>query len=456
VLEKMAGCVVYSSAAVLILAPMALGGALMYGGLTDAQRALLDEQLQAQTTALGADIELSALAEPLGGLYGWASPEWRTTIGAGFGALGVAMLLLFCCFHRSVAVAVAVVRASSECFLDLPTLALQPLLAMGFQLGVVAVMGIGLLQLLSCGDAKPLSLEDYTVLSHLSGGGSNVNGIFRSFAYRDEQLYLIGFYVFMMFWLCEAANAISQFVLAYAVQRWYFTAYEGGKKDVDGCPLAKGYTVGLFFHLGSFAIGSFIIATTRMLRVALAFLAKQARSEGNVVGEAAAGCCMCVVTGLQRCIEFFNKNAYMDIAVNSSSFCSGARRALSVLVHHVPEVGVLNGACWIIQLAGVGAITASGTGVIYLSLRHIDQFNDPASEWFVQDTAPVLVAAGLISFAVGHAFMNVFDMVSDTILYCKCTEEIRRRQGTMDPGKQYAPDSLDALIRDECPALRKR
>jgi len=458
VLDRMAGCVVYSSMAVLVITPMVLGGALVYGGLTEAERSALGAQLSAaEAAALGGEgLELAALAEPLGGLYAWASPEWRTGIGAGLGALGLLLLLLFCCCQRSVRVAVAVVRASSECFLDLPTLALQPLLAMVFQLGVVAAMAAGFLLLLSSGEVTPLSLEDYTVYASLSGS-SNVSGVFRSFKYGEDELYLIAFYVFMMFWVCEAVNATSQFVLAHAVQHWYFTPYEGGRKeDVDCFPLAKGYTVGIFFHVGSFAFGSFIIAATRVVRIVLSFLAKQARGEGNVVGEVAANCCMCVVSCFQRSMEFLNKNAYMDIAVNSSNFCSGARRALSILVHNVPEVGVLNGACWIIQFAGVGAITVSGTGVIYVALRQVDQFSDPTSEWYVQDTVPVLVAAGLISFAVGHAFMNVFDMVSDTILYCKCTEELRRRQGTLDPGEQYAPDSLDALIRDECPTLRKR
>merc|ERR1712048_1532100 len=100
------------------------------------------------------------------------------------------------------------------------------------------------------------------------------------------------------------------------------------------------------------------MGTTRLLRLILTYLAKQASVDGNAAAKASAGCCMCIVQCLQGWLEFLNKNAYMDIAVNSSSFCAGARNASWVLVHNMPEIGALNGACWIIQLAGKGAIMA--------------------------------------------------------------------------------------------------
>merc|ERR1712232_752750 len=111
---------------------------------------------------------------------------------------------------------------------------------------------------------------------------------------------------------------------------------------------------------------------------------------------------------------------------------------------------------WIIQLAGVGAITASGTTLVYFLLDRIELFSERTSERDVQDRVPVLVTAGLVSFGIGHAFMMVFDMVSDTILYCKCTEEIKRQEGLLDADARYAPESLDALIDQECPAMHRR
>jgi hypothetical protein len=274
-----------------------------------------------------------------------------------------------------------------------------------------------------------------------------MSGVFRSFTYDSEELWFIVFYAFMVLWAVEICYAFSHFVVAYAVQRWYFTPYQAGRKEeVDRFPLARGYFLGATCHLGSIALGSFLIAATRLVRLVLGFLAKQAQTEGNNVGEAAAGCCMCAVYGFERGVGFLNKHAYMDIAVNATSFWSGARNATDVIFKNFPEIGVLNSACWIIQLTGVGSLAGLGTFVVHLTLAHAELFSSPESKWYVRDPLPVLTVAALLCAAVGHAFALVFDMVAETVLYCRCQEEERRRQGALDPLAQYAPGSLDDLV----------
>jgi len=187
----------------------------------------------------------------------------------------------------------------------------------------------------------------------------------------------------------------------------------------------------------------------------LSLVAKQVRSADGHSAKGPVACFACALGCVQRWVEFLNKNAYVDIAVSGSGFLAGARSAFSVLTHNMPEVGALNGACWVIQLTSVGAITASGTGLVYFVLAHVAVFNQHDSDWYVQERMPVLILAGLISFIVGRAFMTIFDVVSDTILYCRCIEEIRRQEGELELDRQYAPKSLAALIEQECPALHK-
>merc|ERR1712039_303488 len=108
-----------------------------------------------------------------------------------------------------------------------------------------------------------------------------------------------------------------------------------------------------------------------------------------------------------------------------------------------------------IQLTSVGAITASGTALVYFLLAHVAVFNQRDGDWYVQEQMPVLILASLVSFTVGHAFMTIFDVVTDTILYCRCLEEVRLQQGELELDRQYAPKSLVALIEQECPVLHK-
>merc|ERR1719453_1703731 len=101
-----------------------------------------------------------------------------------------------------------------------------------------------------------MTLEQYAALP-----GTEISGIFRSFTYTESEMYYILYYLFVILWVVYMATATSQFVLAYAVQLWYFTAYEDGEKHgVPACPLIQGYKTGILYHLGSFAFGSFIIA----------------------------------------------------------------------------------------------------------------------------------------------------------------------------------------------------
>ena len=130
----------------------------------------------------------------------------------------------------------------------------------------------------------------------------------------------------------------------------------------------------------------------------------------------------------------------MDIAINSNSFITAARRALQILTQEVQSVILLNGGCWIFELTGVAAITASGTALTCLMLTHVPIFSDPASEDFISEPLAVWVAGGFICMVIAAAFMMVFDMVADTILYCHAVE-MRRRAAPLGlyEGQQLMP-----------------
>merc|ERR1719440_1763724 len=187
---------------------------------------------------------------------------------------------------------------------------------------------------------------------------TKVSGVFRTLQYHDSQYWFFSYYVIVGFWILCSLTALSQFVLAYSVQLWYFTPCIHDHKDAPSCSLFRGYYIGASCHLGSLVYGSIIITVLQCVSIALSTLAKAAEAEGNPCLAVLAKCCLCCVTCYQRFIEFLNKNAYMDIAINSTSFCTAARNALQVMQEEIGAIGFLNGATFIFQLAGVGAITS--------------------------------------------------------------------------------------------------
>jgi len=278
-------------------------------------------------------------------------------------------------------------------------------------------MLVGFLLLLSCGK----------VINH---------GLYRSLQYTGTEKICIVYYIFMMIWVNELWVAASHFAIAYVTQRWYFTPY--GKNSCVGrskwglptFAIVRGFTVGLSYHLGTLAFGAVVIAFVRVIRMGLAYSEKLASDTGNCIGACIAKVLFCCLYCFESCLEFINKNAYMDVALHSSNFCVAAHRATAVITNEITALGALTGACWTFQLGGLGAITGLGALLTGLIVRHVDAYSNPASEYYVQDPVFLTIVAAIISFLIALAFMIGFDTVSLTILYCFAVEKHQARTFT--------------------------
>merc|ERR1712178_517792 len=178
-----------------------------------------------------------------------------------------------------------------------------------------------------------MTLEQFTT-KYESVPGAKVSGVFRAFEYDSVQL-------------------------------WYFTPIINDRKDAPTFPLLRGYYIGTCFHLGSLAFGSLVVTLLSVVRLGFGTLAQAAEGEGNPCLLVLAKCLFCCVSCYERCIEFLNKNAYMDIAINSTTFCTAAQNALQIIGSEISAVAFLNGATWIFKIAGYALITGSGTFLVW-------------------------------------------------------------------------------------------
>jgi len=262
---------------------------------------------------------------------------------------------------------------------------------------------------------------------------------------------MIAYYAVVSIWTIEIMTAMSQFVLAYAVQLWYFSedANEDGVKDFDKwCPLLDGYCIATRYHLGTLAFGAFIVTVLVIIKWLVTLAAKQASEKtGNPAAKCIGQICVCCVWIFEKCIRFLNKNAYLDCAVNSTSYCLAARNAFWTLMSNVGAVAVLNGACWIFELAGLGAITSSACALVWILITSMPTFNTPSSDHFIQDPVMVVIVTAVIVLPIAYCFMIVFDTVADTILYCYATDMKER-------GGKYAPASLQGLMEQYHTAVK--
>jgi len=239
---------------------------------------------------------------------------------------------------------------------------------------------------------------------------------------------MLAYYVFMMIWILELCHALSLFVVAYTVELWYFEAHEKGA-SMPCCGLCRAYCVGVEHHLGTLACGAFFISVLRLLRIVIGVFARAASDTENPLGVCLGYFCGCVVHCFTRWLEYVNKNAYMDVAMNSIGFCAAAKHACEVLAREAVAEAALNTATPVLQISGLGGISAAGALLTFALARCCPMFCDPTSEHYVRDPASLTAAAAVLCFLVAWPFLHIFDTVADTILYCIATEALRKRQG---------------------------
>jgi len=347
----------------------------------------------------------------------------------------ITVMLVVCC-HSLINTALGCVEAACDCMFQMWELLLQPALDTVVRVTCFFSLLYGGIWVASMGDVH--ADHDATI------GGHKVRGVSRSVQFSEDEQYMVAYYIFGCFWILELANAFGQFTVSYMVVLWYYTRIdeESKKKPRIYCAILKGYAAGLV-HLGSLAFGSFLIATCRMVRLILQIVAKQSQASGNPAAACIAKTLLCCVTCFQRFLEFINKNAYIDIAINSNDFCMAAKHSCEFILKDGAEIAFLNGACFIFQFAGVllVSILTGYTGYLAVTVIHAPYFN-PISEVYVSDPQMVFAACGLLGGIISLCFMMVFDQTSDTLLYCFSWNKKNDPAGV----HFYAPESLAKLV----------
>jgi hypothetical protein len=340
---------------------------------------------------------------------------------------GLIFLTLLCCAHNSINMAIGCVEAAVECVWAIPCMIFMPAVEVAIKLTLYAILLFYLCYLLSAGE-----MDNKTILNV---GGQEVNGLRRRFEYSDEQKYYIAYYVFGLFWILEYANAVGSFAFSYAVVDWYYTPKP---KKHHWCSIAQGYLYAFTVHLGTLAMGAFLIALCRFANLVLTFIERYSKEQNNQVAQCIARCLISCIACFERFLKMINKNAYIDVAIQSSNFCTAASDSMKFMLTQAPAVAILTGACTIFSICGVAMLSSLTGYVTYMLITSHERWTSDASPHHV--TSPFFVA-GVAAFGatfVAAAFMVIFDHTADTLLYTYCWNKSKAHNTV----EKYAPDCL--------------
>ena len=200
-------------------------------------------------------------------------------------------------------------------------------------------------------------------------------------------------------------------VLAGAFARWYWTFDKG---DVPCCILAVSFSNAVFYHLGTVAFGSFIIAVIRMIRTIVSYVESKLKMYNNDLTRCLICLCKCCLWCLEKFMRFINRNAYIMCAIKSTSFCKSARDAFNLLMRNLVRVVVLDNVVNFLLFLGKLAIVLITGTVSYLAFS--GQIPDiaedvPSLNFFY--TPVIFIVLG--SYFIASSFFSVYGMAVDTL-----------------------------------------
>lgn len=191
--------------------------------------------------------------------------------------------------------------------------------------------------------------------------------------WRPEIRYAMWVYLFGFFWIIAFLICLQQFMIAAMTCMWYFSGQGQAMSDKPGeVSLFKAMGWGLWYHQGSIAFGSFIIAVITMIRVVFEYFAKQyeAANKENPLVKAVFCCIRCVLYCLDKYIKFITKNSFIQIALQSKNFCSACWTSFYLMVRWAGRFGSASIIGWIMMLLGKGVIMGSAGFFTFLMVKY--------------------------------------------------------------------------------------
>ena len=162
-------------------------------------------------------------------------------------------------------------------------------------------------------------------------------------------------------------------------------------------------------HLGSVALGSFLIAVCQILR----FLFEYYRKKMGVAEKNKVVKVLLCLTGyllwiMEKCVKFISKNAYIQIALTNHHFCKSAWNGFALIVKHAHRFGAAKSVGTIYMFFGGFMIMSanSSLGYAFLTLTPYIETESPI---------PVVVVIAIISLMIAYTFLSIFSVSIDAI-----------------------------------------
>lgn len=303
-------------------------------------------------------------------------------LGIGFGVIALTLLLLVCFLFNRIRLAIAIIKEASKACVTMPTI--YPFVLVQYLCLIILMLWFNLINTMisTCGNriANGITSTANNISTSFDGTQignpsiSNQTLQTGTIQYHSSRIdsnvvlqYMQIFYVFGFFWSYNFIVAIGQCTIAGAVATWYF---KREKPKFMPLEILKSFSRIFFFHLGSMAFGSLILAIVQTIRFLLYKLQTSlAKKKESAIVNILCCCLQCILACFEKFVFFLNKNAYIEIAIGGRAFCSSAMHAFGLVVRNFIRLSVLNSvANFLIFITKIGIVcTSSIIGILLLT-----------------------------------------------------------------------------------------
>lgn len=230
--------------------------------------------------------------------------------------------------------------------------------------------------------------------------------------------YMWWYAIIAFLWSIEFILGCQQIVIAGAVGSWYFCRDRSNLP----CPVGRSIRRLICYHMGSVALGSFLITLLKIPRIILAFVEEKLKQyEEYALVRGCLYCCSCCLWLLENFLQYLNRNAYTVTAIKGTSFCTSASIAFSTIASNALRVAAINSVGDFILFLGkvtVTAITAIATTLL-LKVRQKDYILSQSqltvnialqSNESLHFYAVPVILTSLIAFFIAHCILSVYEV----------------------------------------------
>ncbi|KAL5506999.1 PNS1 [Sanghuangporus vaninii] len=222
---------------------------------------------------------------------------------------------------------------------------------------------------------------------------------------------LIAYETFCYLWTSQVVGNVALATLAggpYGAW-YYFGPREAGQ--MPNHPTLSSFFRASTFSLGSIAFGSLIVTLLEVLRLILSMIRQNASAEGNPIEAILACCAECFIGCIEAMVEYFNRYAYIEIALYGKSYIEAAKDTWRLFKDRGIDALVNDSLVSMTMTWGAYVVGLLSSLFAYLYLR----YTHPSYNSEGQYTAPVLLFAFLIGLQLSLTLSSAIEAGVSTI-----------------------------------------